>query len=42
MRSLSSGLTDANGDSMSCDKTEQVGAKINELLDMAIVSELIR
>lgn len=39
MRSLSSGLTAADGDGVNCDKTEQVGAKIHEQLNKVSVTE---
>ena len=39
LRSLSSGLTAADGDGVNCDKTEQVGAKIHEYLNKVTVTE---
>ena len=39
LRSLSSGLTATDGDGINCDKTEQIGARIQKQLDNVAVTE---
>ena len=39
VHSLSSGLIAADGDAINCDKTEQIGAKIQKQLDNVSVAE---